>query len=127
MKIIDFHVSRAPDLFRLPWNFVEFQETLLYKRVSTFFVIMSSSGFSFFKKKKKFNPKKTHFYEKYIKINCFKNADTFLLLLLFIMCQRETNIEKHSWWVQELKNDEKQRVMGILYQNIYQIQKLNFQ
>ena len=49
----------------------EFQETLLNKRVSTFFAIASNSLFL----KEKVWPITTHFYEKYIKINCFKTIE----------------------------------------------------
>ena len=76
MKIIGCCVPRVPVpewLARLPWNFyTEFQERLLYKRVSTFFVIIGSSLFL----KEEVWSKTTHFYEKYIKINCFKTNET---------------------------------------------------
>ena len=70
----------------------EFQETLLYKRLSAFFVIEKNNS-----------SKTTHFYEKYLKINCFKtseaqqkrNSPLFLCYLLRINVK--TNIGKTSF------------------------------
>ena len=56
-----------------------------------------------------------------------KNADTLLFLLLFTKSQREKKIEKHSLSVQALKKGEKQRILSIIYHNIYRIPKMNFQ
>ena len=56
-----------------------------------------------------------------------KNTDTLLFLLSFTKCQREKKKLKHFLWVQALKKGKKQRVLGLLYHNIYQIQKINFQ
>ena len=50
-----------------------------------------------------------------------KDVDTLLFLLLFTKSQREKNIEKIA------QKREEQRLLGILYHNIYQIQKINFQ
>ena len=36
-------------------------------------------------------------------------------------------LKKHSLWEQALKKGEEQRVLGILYDKIYEIQKMNFQ
>ena len=36
-------------------------------------------------------------------------------------------LKGHSLWVQALKKGEKQQVLGLLYHNIYRIQKINFQ
>ena len=49
----------------------EFEETLLYKRMSAFFVIVSSSLVL----KEQVWSTATHFYEKYIKINYFKTNE----------------------------------------------------
>ena len=50
-----------------------------------------------------------------------KNADTLLFLLLFTTSQREKILKKHYMWVQALEKVEKQRVLGVLYHNIYRI------
>ena len=68
----------------------EFQVTLLYKRMTAFFVIASSSLVL----KEYVLSATTHFYEKYIKIiskptKHNKNADTLLFQLLFTKSQRE--------------------------------------
>ena len=49
-----------------------------------------------------------------------KDVDTLLFLLLFTKSQREKDIEKIA------QKREEQRLLGILYHNIYQIQKINF-
>ena len=63
-----------------------------------------------------------------------KNADSFLFLLLFTMKQREKILKKH--WKKYCKTlfvsagaqkSDNQRVMGTLYHNIYQNQKIDFQ
>ena len=53
-----------------------------------------------------------------------KNADTLLFLLLFTTTKRE---KKYCLWLQALKKGEKQGFLEVLYPNIYQILKLNFQ
>ena len=63
---------------------------------SVFFVIISSSLFL----KEQVWSKTTHFFEKYIKINCFKpmkhnkKADTLSFLLSVTKCKRKKNIER---------------------------------
>ena len=59
-------------------------------------------------------------------MKCGENADTLLFLLLFATGQREKGIEKHYLWGQALKKGEKQRVLEVLYYNIYRILKVNF-
>ena len=58
-------------------------------------------------------------------MNCFKtskNADAFLFLLLsFTKCQRKKSIERTFFASEALKKGEKQRVLGLLYHNIYRI------
>ena len=54
-----------------------------------------------------------------------KNADTLLLLLFFTTGQREKNIEK-TFASAGAQKGEKQRVLGVLYRNIYRILKVNF-
>ena len=56
-----------------------------------------------------------------------KNAYTLLFLLLFTKSQREKKWKKHSLRVQALKKGEKQRILDIIYHNIYRIPKINFQ
>ena len=56
-----------------------------------------------------------------------KIANTHLFLLRFIKCQREKILKENSLWVQALEMGEKQRVLGLLYDNIYRIHKVNFQ
>ena len=57
-----------------------------------------------------------------------ENADTLLFVLLFTTGQREKkNLKKHYLWVQAIEKGEKQRVLEVLYRNIYQILKVNFQ
>ena len=54
-----------------------------------------------------------------------KNVDTLLFLMLFTMSKcKKKNIEKMSAGTQKC---EKQHVLGVLYPNIYQILKVNFQ
>ena len=55
------------------------------------------------------------------------NADTLLFLLLFTKSQREKKFKKHYLWVQALKKGEEQWALGIIYHNIYQIQKISVQ
>ena len=55
-----------------------------------------------------------------------KNADTLLFLLSFTVSMWKKILKKHSLSVQALKKGEKQLVMKLLYNNIYQIQKMNF-
>ena len=55
-----------------------------------------------------------------------KNEDTPLFLLLFTKSQREKILTKHLW-VQVLKKGRKQRVLGLVYRNIYRFLKINFQ
>ena len=60
-------------------------------------------------------------------MNHNKKAGIHLFLLSFPKCQREKKILiEHSLWLQALKKGEKQRVLGLLYHNVYQIQKTNF-
>ena len=63
-----------------------------------------------------------------------KNADSFLFLLLFTMNQREKILKKHwkkcckTLFVSEgAQKSDKQPVIGSLYHNIYQNQKIDFQ
>ena len=94
---------------------IEFEERLLYK-------------------KNEFDPEKIIFlwktYKKIIvskPIKHNKNVDTLLFLLSVTKCQREKKILKeHYLWVQAHKKGENHRVLGLLLDNIYQIQKTNF-
>ena len=54
-----------------------------------------------------------------------KNADTLLFLLLFTKSHGEKNIEKTFFVSAGVKNGGEQQVLGILYRNTHQIQKLN--
>ena len=54
-----------------------------------------------------------------------KNADALLLLLFFTTGQREKNIEK-TFLSAGAQKRWKQRVLGVLYRNIYRILKVNF-
>ena len=107
----------------------EFHKTLLYKRMFFFFIIVSTSLFL----KEYVWSKITHFYEKYTKLIVSKpmkynqNADILLYLRLFTTRQREKILKRHYLWVQAHKKGEKQRVLGILYRNIYRTLKVNFQ
>ena len=56
-----------------------------------------------------------------------KNADPLLFLLIFTTGQREQNIEKTLFVSAGAQKSEKQRVLGVLYRNIYRILKVNFQ
>ena len=57
-----------------------------------------------------------------------ENADTHLFLLLFTKSQHEKKILKKTIFVSQVfKKGEAQRVLGILYHNIYRIQTINFQ
>ena len=104
--------------------------TLLHERVSAFFVIVSSSLFL----KEEVWPKTTHFYEKYLKTNFSKNNDAqqkcghhFIPTVVYYDSTWKKIWKEHPLCVQALKKGEKQWVLGILYHNIYPIQKLNFQ
>ena len=55
-----------------------------------------------------------------------KNVDILLFLLWFIESQRKKIFKKHSLWVQALEKGETQWVLGLLYHNMYQIQKNKF-
>ena len=56
-----------------------------------------------------------------------KNADTLLFLLSITKYQRKKILKEHSLWVQKVKKGENERFLGLLYRNIYWIQKINFQ
>ena len=63
--------ARTASTFALKFC-TEFQETLLYNRVSMIFVVVSCSLLL-----KEYDwSKTTHFYEKQIKNNCFKTNET---------------------------------------------------
>ena len=56
-----------------------------------------------------------------------ENADTLLFLLSFTTGQCEKNIEKTLFVSAGAQKGKKQRVLGVLYHNVYQILKVNFQ
>ena len=121
--------TRTACLFALKFC-TEVQETLLHKSVSAFFVIVSGSLFA----EEQVSSKTTHFYKKYMKLIISKpmknekNADSLLFLLLCYLLKKWKKILKnHSLRIQALEKGEKQLILGILYHNIYRIQKINSQ
>ena len=72
----------------------------------------------------------THFYEKYVIVSkpmtCNKNADALFFYCYLLRVNVKKDIEK-TFVSAGTQEGEKERVLGVLYRNIYRILKANFQ
>ena len=135
VKIIGYHAPPVPVPDQLAHFALKFTQSLkkdcLYKRVAMFLVIIQFSVF------KRISLIQNNSFLWKIYKNVSKSMkhirNTDILFVPTVMTTTTTTtttttkMKKHSLWVHALKKGEKQWVLGLLYRNIYRIQKINFQ